>query len=238
MKEEPGKMRYWILRKLFGHEMEAHIREYYKKQEKQKKGTLYDSILYTVNDCLASCDDDDEKEIILTYILEALVSDLCGTTQNEGLIYHTRYADSPFPLCYFNGIKEVSLIKGTADIELSQVSLYVRLHRYTHLTPLLMKLRTSRFEYDDTNHMATYFDDLNLCHVYNGNHSIAAGKYYNKGRITAKLVHMNDLYQKFTTDGQEWIEIDSDRRTAVSDYRCAAIFSVAKLRNTIRKQNH
>ena len=218
MKEEPGKIRYWILRKLFGHEIEAHIREYYKKQEKQKKGTLYESILYTVNDCLASCDDDDEKEIIL--------------------IYHTRYADSPFPLYYFNGIKEVSLIKGTADIELSQVSLYVRLHRYTHLTPLLMKLRTSRFEYDDTNHMATYFDDLNLCHVYNGNHSIAAGKYYNKGRITAKLVHMNDLYQKFTTDGQEWIEIDSDRRTAVSDYRCAAIFSVAKLRNTIRKQNH
>ena len=96
---------------------------------------------------------------------------------------------------------------------------------------MIIYLFNKDFAYDKVNHYSYYYDDIDLCYVYNGNHSINAGRYYKKGKIISVCCNMTLLYDNCYTDGLKWYNLHTNEVIdTVEDFRLAAIFELAKKR--------
>lgn len=89
----------------------------------------------------------------------------------------------------------------------------------------------NKFEFDELNHKAYYFSHVNICYVYNGNHSIASGVVYKKGYITAEECDVSRLFDHVYTDGSHWYNSHNNQALDnLFDFRVGIIYEITKLK--------
>lgn len=115
---------------------------------------------------------------------------------------------------------------------------------------ILKKLKTQPFEYDPKNHMARYYDYLNLTCAYNGLHSLGAGSYLSEGTIIADYVDTTKIFPFINVDNdlaltynqqnvREYfrrnnismplsLEKKLDKRVYGTDYRLLLVYELSK----------
>lgn len=198
----------------------------------------YDEILSLVNTWRKQ---DSGSEIInlLDYLIDVILTDVC-TRHISDLLYQKEPPDNLkniFPFSCFNeDKKELSIITNmNKEVDLSDTKVYVCPWHKKRLHDNLLNINKNNFEYDETNHRSYYFTDIDFCYVYNGNHSIHAGIYYKKGKIISKVCKTELLYLHCKTDGLFWYNAHTNEKIMpVTDFRIAAVFSIAQIRNHMR----
>ncbi len=184
-----------------------------------------------------------EQVMFLEYIISSVLDEICAVTVNE-LVYKKghRLLNCPFPAYCFDesGNKHDLLRDEKVNVCLSDAKVYIRPWNTVKLIDSLVLLKDICFEYDEHNHESIYFSDINLCYVFNGNHSINAGRYFKKGEILSNKYDMKTLFYNCTTDGIEWYNAHTNQRIQrVDDFRFAVVFTLAKIRyNIMLTQRH
>lgn len=180
-----------------------------------------------------------EQILILNYIVDILIEDICSSGTADVL---KKTASSPFIGCipYLckdeNGNTVDIRTEEKTEVELSNAKLYVCPWNKSKIIDSLIRLNQTAFIFDETNHMSDFYTDINLCHVYNGNHSIHIGSYLKKGRIVSNVCRTELLYPHCSTDGLYWYNKHTgDRICNVTDFRLAAVFTVAQMRYELKK---
>ena len=101
----------------------------------------------------------------------------------------------------------------------------------------LINLVNKDFKFDKINHKSIYYKDINLCYVFNGNHSINAGKYLKKGSIISQKLDLTQIYPHVFSDGRNWYNIHTNEiYYKVDDFRLASLFEIAKKRYLLINQ--
>lgn len=94
----------------------------------------------------------------------------------------------------------------------------------------LLNILKNKFTYFHYNHWAYYYEGLDVCEVYNGNHSIASGIYKSEGYIEAKVVDIKPLFYHIKTDGVNFFNIHTGNAVEdILDFRVAILFQVSKM---------
>ena len=140
---------------------------------------------------------------------------------------------SPFP-DYFTdvmGKESSSWEQEETKINLKDVKVYLRPWSLTRTARNLFLVGRDGFHYKRQNHRARYYPEINLCYVYNGNHSINAGRYFQNGSIHAQVWRLNLLFPHCKTDGTAWYNSHTGQPIGpVSDFRLALVYSLAQMR--------
>lgn len=179
-----------------------------------------------------------EQIIILDYVIDVLIEDICSSCAANVLKKPT---SSPFTQCIpcfctdENG-NTICIDTGMKTaVDLSCAKLYVCPWEKERTVKNLLDLYNKSFIYDETNHLSNFYTDINLCHVYNGNHSIHIGSYLKKGIIKSNVLQTELLYPNCVTDGLCWYNLHTDKDMGeVTDFRLAAIYSIARTRYEIK----
>lgn len=181
----------------------------------------------------------DEKLLLLDYIITSLKVDICSS----GIILpfiqqHTTPFNSPFPQKFIDENGNIkNYIKGTVEVKLSDTDIYVCTWNNERTFNNLLHLSKNDFKYDKLNHYSIFYEDINLCYVFNGNHSINAGRYLKKGTITSQKADLTLLYPHCYTDGIKWYNSHTNEILHnVEDFRLAALYEVAKKRYMLNKK--
>lgn len=179
----------------------------------------------------------DEQLILLDYLIDSLKIDLCATgTVFPWYNQPTAPFNPPFPSRVYDETgNEIVIYGAKTEVSLESSSIYVRPWENSRAFDTIIYLSNKDFVYDKDNHSSYYYDDIDLCYVYNGNHSINAGRYYKKGTIVSVCCNMALLYEHCYTDGLKWYNTHTNEViVAVEDFRLAAIFEIAKKRYKLR----
>ncbi len=179
-----------------------------------------------------------EQILILNYVIDVLIEDICASCAADVLKKPTA---SPFTQCIpcfytdENG-DTINIDTGTETmVDLSCAKLYVCPWKKERTVKNLLDLYNKSFIYDETNHSSNFYTDINLCHVYNGNHSIHIGSYLKKGVIKSDICQTELLYPHCVTDGLYWYNSHTGAKTSnVTDFRLAAVYSIARLRYELK----
>lgn len=98
-------------------------------------------------------------------------------------------------------------------------------------------IHINNFEYHSNNHLAYYFSYIDICHVYNGNHSISAGIGHEKGIIKAKEYDIRDSFNHIYTDGEQWFNIHTKEPIEeVFDFMIAILYELAKIKYNLESE--
>lgn len=183
----------------------------------------------------------DEKVTLLNYLIDSILEDIC-TSHIAQILYNKEppiNMEDLVPLQLFDELgNEISICTNKKiEVDLSKSKVYVCPWNKSRLHDILLTLYKTSFKYDESNHLSYFFTDLDFCWVYNGNHSICAGIYYKKGTIISEICDTKLLYLHCKTDGQFWYNLHTgEKLMPVYDFRFAAAFSIAQIRNKILKQ--
>ena len=178
----------------------------------------------------------EDNEKMLDYLLDTVTRDLCTSMLAKPL--YQGYSNSlfvSFPTHYYdkNGIKR-SIEDEEVAVELNQAHIYLSPWNNERTKNNLLNLFDKEFHYDELNHVAFYFPDINLCHIANGNHSINAGRYLKKGTILATQCDIKKLFPHVCTDGYKWYNTHSGEPFGwVGDFRLSAIYLIAKTKHQL-----
>lgn len=182
--------------------------------------------------------DRDEQIILLDYIVDMLKEDICSG--NAAKVLMSSYS-SPFkefiPLYYEdeNGVKRSILCDEKHSVNLAKAHIYLCPWNKMRIPDNLFRLKQVPFKYDDENHKSHYYTDIDLCHVYNGNHSIHIGVYLKKGEIKSEVCRTELLYSHCYTDGEYWYNSHTNKSISkVGDFRIAALYYAAQIRHRIK----
>lgn len=213
------------------------FKKYLEKTNEQKKDYLskksHNQALELANTWIDE-KNTEESEELLDYLINSLLSDVCSSSIVHPIItFPSELIHSPFPesyIDYYGNRNDISS-EETIDVELDKAMVYVRPWNTERTRSSLMLLKSSNFKYIKENHFSIFYKDINLCFVYNGNHSINAGRYYKKGTITSKVYHLEKLYPHCYTDGVYWYNSHSKEILhRVDDFRLATVYSIAQLK--------
>lgn len=173
-----------------------------------------------------------EKLIVLNYYIETLTIDFGSCIIAKPLYQIITPNFTPFfPTVYYdeNGnFHNVSSRK--RDISLKDTHIYLNAWNNERTISNLLNIEKNEIVYYNDNHYGNYYPELNLCQVFNGNHSINAGRYLKKGFITVDEYKLCDIFPYVTTDGYEWICTKySASLGKVNDFRIASLYHISKM---------
>ncbi len=193
----------------------------------------YSELMKIVDIWLDNLTDNNEKVYLLDYIIKSIIEDICTSMIIKPLI--TRYCSPikpPFPMTLNINNKKISVITDIIEeIDIADSHIYVCPWDNARTRNNLLFLKSKQFEYQSDNHFVYYFKELNLCYVYNGNHSINAGRYLKKGKIKVVLCELKYLYPYIYTNGSQWFSTNTNEIIDdVCDFRFAVIFSIQKIK--------
>ena len=98
----------------------------------------------------------------------------------------------------------------------------------------ILNVFTYGFEFNKRDHIAEYYSCVDICYVYNGNHSIASGVVNKKGCIDADEYNISKLFEHVHTDGEFWYNSHNNQKLgALFDLRVGIIYEIAKLKHQI-----
>ena len=207
--------------------------------DKERRETFlhsYDRIIRLV-DRYMNTYNRDEAVYILDYLIGSMLDDVCSSViVSPWISYPNGLLPEPFPDHYFdenNDRHEIDTGKYT-KVELAESRIYVRPWNTDRTVDNLLSLMIKDFSYDKSNHYSYYYGEIDLCFVYNGNHSINAGRYLKKGEILSKELDLTLLYPHCKTDGVFWYNSHTDEKLReVSDFRLAAVYTLASMKHDI-----
>ena len=172
--------------------------------------------------------------ILYDYLIDALLEDLCTSEIVSPFLSEKRtrpVPPSPFPDHFTDEMGKESSACGQkeTEINLKDVKLYLRPWNLTRTARNLFLVGRGGFHYQRQNHRARYYPEINLCYVYNGNHSINAGRYFQTGSIHVQVWRLDLLFPHCKTDGTAWYNSHTGQPIGpVSDFRLALVYSLAQ----------
>ncbi|MBP2071393.1 hypothetical protein J2Z80_000907 [Thermoanaerobacterium butyriciformans] len=184
--------------------------------------------------------------MILDYMLSVIREDL-KYDMLTNILYREKWFDKdlriplPFPYYYYNeeGIR-FSIYETDAEkkaIDLSNECVLVFPWHREKMRESIKNIGRNEFIYQKNNHKAYYFSPVNICFVYNGMHSIAAGVGFKKGHIKATEYDVSKLYDHVYTDGVWWYNRHSNQRLDdLLDFRIGIIYEISKMKYQIEKE--
>lgn len=180
----------------------------------------------------------EEADFLLQYLIDTVLDDICTSKIIEPLISYTDMPLIPpiISYCYDENGKEVTtLTKRIVEVNLTTAKLYLCPWNNEKLSENLCSLRKKDFEFQgNANQISFYYEEINLCHVCDGNHSINAGRYLKKGTIKSELRSLKAIFPHCFTDGNWWYNKYTNKRICdVTDFRFAAAYSLAQLRSEL-----
>lgn len=194
----------------------------------------YKFVMKWANIWMEKYKENDQRIELLDYLISTLIEDLCTSGVVYPLVHD--YA-SPFTmffplLCYDENGDECHVSTNRQiEIDLANTNVYVCPWDTKRIPANLFNLLSNPFEYHKDNQRSDFYTDINLCHVYNGNHSINIGRYLKKGKICSVICNTELLYPHCTTDGVHWYNAHTGQELdRVADFRIAAIYSLAQKR--------
>lgn len=81
------------------------------------------------------------------------------------------------------------------EIDIRENNLISEPWNHTRYADILYAIQKNGFKYQITNHMAYYYDGLNITCAYNGLHSLGAGVYWGNGKIKAQRINVTSLFE-------------------------------------------
>lgn len=183
-----------------------------------------------------------KKSVLVDYFMDIIKNDIkydylanvvYGRELTEFRIY--------FPKVYYDQQgKLIELDKRIIleEIDFSNVLIFSVPWKKERVVKNLVTLSNEKFLYDKSNHKATYFPEINLCYVTNGNHSIAMGIKNNQGSIMAEVFNLQPLFGKVDTDGVEWFSMYDKTRILgkLSDFRIGLLFKLAEMKYNLKEK--
>ncbi|HDX9705977.1 DUF6710 family protein [Bacillus sp. SIMBA_074] len=184
-----------------------------------------------------------QKNIILDYMMDVIREDLKTSVMTTIFYREEHFKDYDrrmfFPMSYYNENGEELKIYGISNKESININLKdecviaIPWNR-KRMKKAVKEIYIRDFVFDPYNHESTYYTPINVCHIECGNHSIAAGIGYAKGRITSKKVDISEAFPHLFSDGAYWYNVHTKRKLyPVFDFRIAILFELAKLKNNI-----
>lgn len=176
-------------------------------------------------------------ESTLSYLIDTVARDLCSSAIAQPLYKeHCQPVFSGFPVQWIDQNDNYNALHSTAvNVDLTRCFVYVNPWDNRRMRDSLLHLQDCSFLFKPEIHHAFFYPELSLCCVINGNHSINAGRYFRKGTIQASSMNLCDLFPHIETDGANWYHVHKKTIcSAVSDFRFAALYYLAKRRWSIR----
>ena len=127
----------------------------------------------------------------------------------------------------------------TRIIDLSKTCIWTIPWKQDRLKGAVTHLFKRDFHNDPTNHHAYYYEDLDVCYVFNGRHSATAGAYYKTGEIKAWDIDIRQLYEHIYSDGVYWYNSHTKKACSglIYDFRIAILYELAKLKYKVGQKN-
>lgn len=209
------------------------------KEKRRRSGFKenYSSIMYTAK-LWTENKPHEEQLIYLNYLIEVLLRDIVSSGAAAPLILHCKEPFSePFPTGYYDKNNNWNSIYSDKYIEvnLADTMIYVRPWNNRRTASNVRDFAKKAFVYQKEEHLSHFYTDIDLCYVFNGNHSVNAGRYYKNGKIISQVFETEKLYPYYETDGAYWYNKQTkEKYLQVDDFRLAAVYSLAKMRNGIK----
>ncbi|MBP1547195.1 MAG: hypothetical protein J6A37_11425 [Oscillospiraceae bacterium] len=182
----------------------------------------------------------DEQIALLDYIVDMLKEDICSGSAAKVLMSSFSSPFHQFIPYYYkdeSGMKHSALSKERQCVSLGEAHIYICPWNKERIPDNLFRLKQVPFRFDNENHKSYYYTDIDLCHVYNGNHSIHIGIYLKKGEIESDVCRTELLYPHCHTDGEYWYNSHTGEKISkVADFRIAALYYVAQIRYKIKSE--
>ena len=207
-----------------------------------KKRNQFEKAIHTA-ELYLSCNEYsiEEKKTILTYMMDVIKRDI----QSEyiaDLFYNDeskRISLEFVPTLYFDkdGIKHYLEFSECQEVSLKDNYVITFPLNCGRMGDNILNIIKNGFKNYPINHIVYYYKELNICQVMNGNHSIAAGIYTEKGTVLAKIVDMKPLFENLKTDGAYYYSIHNNTIIEkVQDFRIAVIFEIAKMKYKLENE--
>lgn len=168
----------------------------------------------------------EEQIILLDYMMEVIKTAMCIGEKVGTFSGNERpRLETPFPTHYTSsdGTQKAFGTGEEIDVDLSSTDVYVRPWNKERTWQNILKIKQEEFKHDPSNHKADFYTGVDLCYISNGNHSINAGVYLKKGTIKANVIHIEQMFEHYDTDGYDWIELKTGRRFALEPDETPAI---------------
>ncbi|WP_018305447.1 DUF6710 family protein [Desulfitobacterium hafniense] len=184
----------------------------------------------------------EDKIIILDFMLGLIREDL-----KTSLITSVFYNEEPvkispfFPSTYEDESGKLNNLETDKsqkrEIDLAKDCVFVVPWDKSDLRDTIKNIFQNPFEFIDSNHMANYYPYLDICHAYNGLHSITAGIGHKKGIIKADVMDITPLFNHIYTDGNCWFnQHNHNKLWELWDFRIGVIYEVAKIKYRLEKE--
>lgn len=190
---------------------------------------------------LELCKNDEEKIDIINVVTDMIINEIkydymaCFIYCEES---NLNLLKRPFPLDSWD--ENRTIVEGSRFPEKREVGLEKdRIipsvwHRKRAVKSILDK-KDKDFIFREDNHEGIYYTYLDICHIYNGNHSTMAGIVRGKqGKMLVDEIDITNLFPYVDTDGENWIhEYNKNDVKSVFDYRLAVIYKMNKIKYEI-----
>ena len=182
----------------------------------------------------------EEQIAILDYLMEVIKTDFQAELRADMLYkQEARTVTEIFPVDYAiahhmipeRGPKENWVLK---TVDLSKDCVLLVPWSEARMIRSIKNLFKNDFCYYSYNHWSYYYTYVDLCYVYSGNHSIAAGIHFRKGSIQAEQIDITPLFPHVHTDGIDWYNSHTGEVIGqTADFRIGALYEIAKLKKEI-----
>ena len=174
----------------------------------------------------------------LNYLIDMLKYDLCVSEAVKAM-YNNGFSkpiESFIPTeCYDTERNRIDIVADDEiDFKLVPEKTYVAPWDLRRSLKMYKKLSEAEFEYKADNHSSYYYDDIDICYVFCGNHSQHIGSLLRTGTVKSKLCQTRLLYDHIHTDGEKWYNSHTGEQIySVYDFRAAAVYHLAQMRYNI-----
>lgn len=180
----------------------------------------------------------EDKIVILDFMLDVIREDLKNDLLSTILYSKENFEKTikfPFPFCFYDefGDKHELFLpeEKLVGVDLAKDCVLVLPWNRKRMRDSIKNIFANKFEFDELNHKVYYFSHVNICYVYNGNHSIASGVVYKKGYITAEECDVSRLFDHVYTDGLYWYNSHNNQvLDNLFDFRIGIIYEITKLK--------
>ena len=227
-------------------------KENYEKHLEFDKKHEYNNIMEQADTFLADGSTyNDETEIITTeqkiQLLDVLMDIIRADMQSEYIasFLYTKEGKKivPFFLKYIdeqgNVCNTISNSNEMVVVSLTDTCVIASPWSIKRFVNIYLTIKEKGFKNFAENHRAIYVDDINVCFVQRGYHSITSGLLHKKGTIQAQRICLKDIYSHVDTNGAYWLNTHTgEQLCTVADFRTAALYSLAKIKETITSKKN
>lgn len=186
--------------------------------------------------------EDKDRIIVLDYIMQVIKEDIKydllttvlyqpdGFDKTINFPFPYGYYDESGKKCSFEILEDV-----TRAVNLATDCVLVLAWNRERMRNSIKNIFERSFTFMPTNHLAYYFDYIDICYAYNGTHSITAGLGHRQGIIEVKKVYdVTLLFNHVYTDGCCWYnKHNGERLCDLFDFRIGVIYEIARIKHGI-----